>query len=249
MLSAAHLSILVLFDNNAYQEGLEASWGFACLVRGAARTVLFDTGADGAILLANMGKLGIDPKSMDVVMLSHPHWDHVDGLGALLAVHSDVEVYLPQSFPERYKADVRSAGARVVEVGGPVEICPDVYSTGEMSSERSGGPRYRDIVEQSLVLRSDQGLAVITGCAHPGIVNILEKVETQFEEDELLLAMGGFHLLEEQRLEGTVARLRELGLCRVAPCHCSGDPARELFAAEYGEDYLGIGVGATIGLL
>ena len=74
------LSISVVYDNNTYKEGLSEAWGFSCVLKGAEKTILFDTGEDGSILLSNMEKLGIHTKEIDLIVLSHFHDDHVGGL-------------------------------------------------------------------------------------------------------------------------------------------------------------------------
>ena len=70
----------VVYDNNPGLEGLSAQWGFGCVIQGPDKTVLFDTGGLGWVLLPNMSLLKLDPKSIDVVVLSHIHWDHIGGL-------------------------------------------------------------------------------------------------------------------------------------------------------------------------
>ena len=239
MLSAYDVSNLVVFDNYPYRKDLKASWGFACVVRGAGKTILFDTGGDGAILMDNMKKLEIDPKDIDVVVLSHAHGDHTGGLGAFLAANSKVEVFMPKSFPESFKAEVKAAGAKVIEVSAAQEICDGVWSTGEAGSS---------IIEESLVLRTDLGLILITGCAHPGIVSIIEKAQGLFGGDDVLLAMGGFHLRSESDagLRIIINKFTRIGVQRAGPSHCSGDRTRELFRKEYGKDFVQVGVGHVI---
>ena len=77
-------SVTILYDNTSYTEGTEADWGFACLIEAHGRTLLFDTGAKGQLLLSNMAQLGIDPARIEQVVISHSHWDHTGGLDALL---------------------------------------------------------------------------------------------------------------------------------------------------------------------
>ena len=241
VLSTSDVSIEVIFDNYQYRKDLKASWGFSCAVRGAGKTILFDTGGDGAVLMDNMKKLKIDPKTIDAVVLSHAHKDHTGGLGAFLGQNADVEVYLPKSFSKEFKAKASRSGAKVIEVTDPHEICDGAWSTGEAGT---------DTVEESLVLRTDKGLIVITGCAHPGIVPIVEKAKGLFKGDDVLLAVGGFHLRGESEvgLRKTINSFRDLGVHRVGSGHCSGDRTRELFRNEYKKGYIEIGVGAVIGL-
>jgi len=78
------VKIKILYDNTVFQSGLKPDWGFSCLVETPNRTILFDTGSNGSILLENMKKLDIDPLSIDEVFISHPHFDHVGGLSVFL---------------------------------------------------------------------------------------------------------------------------------------------------------------------
>ena len=230
------ISITVVYDNNPYKEGLETAWGFSCLIKGTEKTILFDTGGDGSILLANMKELNIDPKEIDIVVLSHIHGDHVGGLDNFLEKNPEVVVYLPASFPESFIDDVKEYGTDVVEVQEFLKICEGVYSTGELGT---------GIIEQSLIIKTEQGLIVITGCAHPGIVEIVKKAK-ELVEDDVLFVTGGFHLIKTSNKGRIVSGIRELDVLYVGPCHCSGDNARELFEKEYGENYVNVGVGRVI---
>jgi len=232
------VTITITYDNNEYDERLETAWGFSCLVEGMEETILFDTGGDGALLLRNMRTLGIDPGIVDTVVISHIHGDHVGGLSSFLEESPAVTVYLPQSFPEDIKDATSEAGAEIIEVGEPVEICEHVHSTGELGDW---------IKEQSLVIETPQGLVVITGCAHPGVVNIVRQAK-ELVEGEVHLVLGGFHLggSSEVKIAGIVEDFQQLGVQKVAPCHCSGDVARRLFKEAYGEDFTLAGVGSRL---
>ena len=98
VLPAHDVTITVIYDNRVFTDMCEAAWGFSCLVSGAERCVLFDTGGDGEMLMRNMGRLGIDPDSIDVVVLSHAHWDHTGGLGHLLEANGAVTILSPEGF-------------------------------------------------------------------------------------------------------------------------------------------------------
>ncbi|MBE9546863.1 MAG: MBL fold metallo-hydrolase [Proteobacteria bacterium] len=233
-----NVTILIVYDNNPYKDGLATAWGFSCVIRGLEKTILFDTGGDGSILLTNMRKLGIDPGEIDLVVLSHIHADHVGGLHSFLLKNHEVTVYLPKSFPGKFKDSVKKCGAKIVEVRKPLRICEQVYSTGELGTW---------IKEQSLIIHTDKGLVVITGCAHPGIVEIVKKAK-DLVKDEVLLVMGGFHLVGEStdKIEKSVSGFKKLGVRYVGPCHCSGDTARRLFKKKYSEDFVNVGAGRLI---
>jgi 7,8-dihydropterin-6-yl-methyl-4-(beta-D-ribofuranosyl)aminobenzene 5'-phosphate synthase len=233
-----NLSITVSYDNNPYKERLMTAWGFSCVIRGTDETILFDTGGDGSILLTNLKELGINPKEMDLVVLSHIHGDHVGGLSSFLEKNPEVVVYLPKSFPKGFKDGVKEYGTKIIEVQGPLKICEGVYSTGELGTW---------IKEQSLIIYTEKGLIVITGCAHPGIVKIVNKAKDLVKGD-VLLVMGGFHLGGESKgeIEKIISSFRKLGVSYVGPCHCSGDAARQLFKKEYGENFINVGVGRAI---
>ena len=238
VISINKLSITVIYDNNPYTEGLRAEWGLSCLIRGSEKTILFDTGGKGSSLLANMDELGINPREIDTVVLSHIHNDHVGGLKEFLEKNEHVTVYLPMSFPRELKGNLMSAGIRIVEVHDATKICDGVYTTGELGAA---------IKEQSLIVHTTQGMIVLTGCAHPGIVTILKGAKA-LVKDDILLAMGGFHLggAGQGELEKIILSFRSLGVKFVGPCHCSGDLARQMFKEEYGESYMHLGVGRVI---
>ena len=103
-------------------------------MEGPEKTILFDTGGDGAVLLRNARTLGSAVQDVDAVVISHVHGDHVGGLAGFLEENPDVTVYVPQSFPVSIKAVPERAGAELVELGGSVEICRHVHSTGEIGN-------------------------------------------------------------------------------------------------------------------
>lgn len=231
-------TLVTLYDNYQHVSQLRTGWGFSCLIGTENKTLLFDTGGDSQTLLGNMEKLGIAPGEVDLVFLSHIHEDHVGGLEGFLKENPNVTVYIPASFPNSLRDKIKEAGADFVGVGSPQEITDVMSSTGELR----GPPK-----EQSLMISTDKGLVVITGCAHPGIVRIVEKAKNLTGKD-IHLVIGGFHLsgASESRLMNIVSSFRKLGVQKVAPSHCSGDRTRQLFQEEYGDAYIGNGVGRVI---
>jgi len=234
------LEIRIVQDNYRCGDALETAWGFAAYVTGPDEKLLFDTGSNGGLLLRNMAKLEISPDRVNTVILSHVHADHTGGLVGFLKQHSDIDLYCLASFPARFKDVARGYGARVLEVESPRPICANVFTTGSMGKR---------IHEQALVVRTEVGLVIVTGCAHPGVVRMVERIKTLHEQDIALL-IGGFHLgwAKPRQIEEIMNALDRLGVRYVAPTHCSGDLARTLFAKRFGSRYIEVGVGKTITL-
>ena len=101
--------------------------------------------------------------------------------------------------------------------------------------------------EQALIIDHPSGLVVVTGCAHPGIVNITRAARSYLGKDVYLL-VGGFHALGRQpgEIRSTAAALRQLGVRKVAPSHCTGDDAIALFRDKWTKDFVKGGCGAVI---
>ncbi len=230
------LTLTVLYDNIPFATDLQTHWGFSCLLEKGPTRILFDTGANGETLLSNVKALRLDITRLDAIVFSHLHADHTQGFRGLAGVvPTGTPVYLLESFPAEFKQAVKA-----IEVRDPV-VLPDrdFRTTGELP----GTP----INEQALLIRTERGLVVLTGCAHPGIVNIVRRAK-EISGEKIHLVMGGFHLLQTPagEVERIAKELRSLGVERVAPSHCTGDAAIEIFKTEYGPDFLASGAGRIL---
>jgi 7,8-dihydropterin-6-yl-methyl-4-(beta-D-ribofuranosyl)aminobenzene 5'-phosphate synthase len=211
------MKVTIIYDNTVYKEGLQADWGFSCLVEVEnTPRILFDTGTSGSILLSNMQKLNIDPASIDEVFISHAHFDHTGGLSAFLEVNSDVKVYVPVSF-----RGIRGA-KEVISVSGSLKIHENVFSTGEL-----------DHIEQSMAVKIDKGIVLIVGCSHPKMAHILD-AGSQFGKTYAII--GGLHGFREYDL------FKDLEL--ICPTHCTQHKAE--IKSLYPEKYIEGGVGRII---
>ena len=175
--------ITVLYDNETLGPGLTPGWGFACLVERGAERVLFDTGWDGDRVLENAAALDVDLASVKTVFISHGHWDHAGGLARLLRVMQRPRVVLPASLSSRLRGEI-GLRAELVPVTGPQPVGEGLHSTGELQAADY------DLKEQALVIALDVGVALVTGCAHPGLDRLIEAAGAH---GPVRAAVGGFH--------------------------------------------------------
>ncbi len=244
------MRIKILFDKDALSKGLYPAltgkkkvytgWGVSFL---ADDRILFDTGEKGQWLLENMKTLGVDVAGIETVVISHDHWDHTGGLCAILKYNPKVKVYACPNFSKRFKNKVKSYGSRLVEVDKFIRIEDNIYSTGEIP----GRYAFRYMPEQALVLRTLKGLIVLTGCAHPGIIKIIENVKQNIS-GEIYLVLGGFHLTgkHKETIKPIVKEFKDLGADRVAPTHCTGKNAVKLFKKAYQKKFIEVKVGQIL---
>jgi len=233
------VSIKIVYDNYRVNPDLIPSWGFSCVIKTPSQTILFDTGGNSSILLSNMRKMNIDPEKIDVVFISHIHADHLGGLLGFLEENKNVVVYIPASFPDGIRKQIKLNGAQYQNIAESVQLFDNIFTTGQMGTW---------IKEQSLILKTEDGLIVITGCAHPGIINIINKVKKILPGEKIFLVMGGFHLsgVSDSSLENIIENFNHAGIQKVAPSHCSGDRCRELFKRNFKENYINSGLGKII---
>ena len=188
------MRITIVYDNEVKKRGLRAGWGFSALIEsGKKPPILFDSGADSPTLMHNMNQLNIDPKKIEAVVISHAHGDHTGGLPEILRINESAELFLPGSFRMAFP------GRRVTSVTNAMQIREDVFSTGQLEG-----------MEQSLALRTEKGIFVVTGCAHPAMKNILGAAS---KFGKLYGIAGGFYSFHDFKLFGR--------LSIIYPCHCT----------------------------
>lgn len=254
--AADRLEVLLLVDNKVSAPRLRAEWGFSALLRveagGDTYTLMLDTGESGTVLLHNMRVLGVDPREPEILALSHGHYDHTGGLGALLdAGARPLVVAHPSAFEPKYtyhggRLDYIGAymtpsqveeKARLLLAANSFELAPGVYWLGEIEREGfmesheglytvRGGRLVEDTVpdDTAVAVRvAGLGTVVVTGCSHSGILNIVRHAE-RVTGDKVYAVIGGLHLawLKPDETYSVLDRLEEWGVHQVAPAHCSG---------------------------
>jgi len=233
-------TLTIMYDNYKHDESLQAEWGFSCLIQGTEQTILFDTGGDAEVLEANFKKLNIDPNIIDTVVISHMHWDHINGLEWLVKENGHLKIFLPDSATAEKVKELESKAEAVTLVSQMQCICGGVFSTGTLQHQ---------IPEQSLCLETQEGIVVITGCSHPGIVRILKKTK-ELSDEEIYLAFGGFHLggHTPEQIERIIDEFKPLSVEKIGPTHCTGDTAIAMFKEAWGQNYVPMGVGKQLHL-
>jgi 7,8-dihydropterin-6-yl-methyl-4-(beta-D-ribofuranosyl)aminobenzene 5'-phosphate synthase len=238
--AADTLRITVVFDNTSADPRLTPAWGFAALIEHRGHTLLFDAGANPGILLANADSLGIDLRRVDAIAISHGHGDHTYGLPGVVERGVRVPLYALPSFASTIR-DRWGDAFPVLETAAGEELIPGVFSTGAMVDPAVGIP------EQALVIPTDSGLVVVTGCSHQGVVAIVQRA-MEMRGGSVHLIVGGFHLLQksDSEIQEIITEFRRLGVHSVGATHCTGEKAIAAFAAKYGADFVPAGAGAVL---
>ena len=252
--------------------------GLAFLIEVESRRVLFDTGASGAVLLHNLDAAAVAPETISALALSHAHPDHTGGLPALLERRPGLPIYAhPDLLRERFtrrEGQVKAKGLpltpqtlrRQADLRLSTErqlILPGVWTTGEISERpepegrsphhlvRQGDRWAPDLYldDMALVLESSQGLILVCGCCHAGLLNTLLHTRRVFGEAPLAVA-GGLHLVnsDEAHLRHLLEQLRRLGPPVLYPNHCTGRAAYVALVQAFGDRVTACPAGTVLDL-
>ncbi|MGB2599523.1 MAG: MBL fold metallo-hydrolase [Candidatus Omnitrophota bacterium] len=234
--------VKILYDEDG-RRGFKTGHGFSCLVN---NKILFDTGEDAESLLDNMDRMKVSLSKIEAVVISHDHWHHTGGLWEILKKKRKATVYACPKSSDEFKACVKELGAKLVLADKFIEISKNIYATGQIGAKYQG----KYMSEQGLVVRGKKGLAVITGCAHPGISRIVKHIKRKFEVDELYMVFGGFHLIGMERsgIDSIISEFKEEKVLKAGPAHCAGDMALRIFKGRYGKNFIPVKAGSVIEL-
>ncbi len=258
------VKITVLCENTVGTlAGVPGEWGLAMLVEMDDWRILFDTGAKG-YLVDNARALEVDLTSVDALVLSHGHFDHTGGLAAFLRArgrlpvwaHADLFSLHYAALPADHYIGVpyrrellESLGADFVFTRDPAEIRPGLWVSGRVPRETDfekgderlyaleWGRKVRDPFQNdmSIYCVTPDGLLIILGCAHAGLVNIVGHARKVTGVERVYGIIGGTHLgpVDDRQKEETISFLHRLDLCFLAANHCTGLPVAARLAAEF----------------
>ena len=267
--------ITILYDAFGTDPSMTKDWGFSALVEVAGKRILFDTGNDADIFAANVKAKGVDLKTLDFVVLSHRHSDHMAGLNYVLSVNPTVKIYapkegfgiygssLPSSFyrkdetlppemryyggepPQTMKFGAAWHGAKFELIDKTTEISPGITLIALVSD----APGTKELKELSLAVNTSEGMVLVVGCSHPGIEKIVEAAAAI--NPKIHFVAGGFHLVvaPDDVIAKAVTALKDtFKVESIAPGHCTGEPTFAALKKAFGDRYLYAGLGTTLPL-
>ncbi len=264
--------IKILVENISNIENLESEHGLSLYIETKYHKLLFDTGAS-ALFIENAAKMNVNLSEVDLAVISHGHYDHGGGLKAFFSVNNKAKVYLHQrAFEKHYlnrpngeKSDIGLdetllPNDRLVFIKDHLVIDEQLELFSNFVGDRLIPSGNRDLLiktgesfipddfahEQNLVINEDGKTLLVTGCAHNGIVNIIEyfRKEKSSTPDYVI---GGFHLYNlSNNHDSVVAEIGEYFMetkSKYYTCHCTGIESYKLLKTVMGEniEYLSTG--------
>ena len=271
------MRITTLVENTVNKPGLLAEHGLSILLEMAEEAILFDTGQEHA-LVHNATKMGVDLSRVDKIVLSHGHSDHTGGLGDALRATDGAHVYgHPNIFDQKYskgKCEQRSIGmpytGKCLELmraelhlsKEPLKIADGIQTTGEIKRQtdfetihdrlrvmRDGILVKDDLPDDlSLIVAGRDGVAVIFGCGHSGVINTLLQVQQTTGNAPISMVVGGIHLIDATagKIDRTIHELKQFKIGKLALCHCTGMLAMIKLYEAFGDKLIFNHVGSQI---
>jgi 7,8-dihydropterin-6-yl-methyl-4-(beta-D-ribofuranosyl)aminobenzene 5'-phosphate synthase len=238
--------------------------GLSFYIETERRKILFDTGQNLAIS-NNAEVLGIDLGQIDAVVLSHGHYDHTGGLKSLLQCNHRFALYgHPDVFGRKLKGadteykyigspikkeEIENSGIALKLTSAAEKIAPGIMTTGEIPLKndfeqvesgflvQASRQRKPDTLadDQALILDTHQGIMVLLGCSHRGVINTLNRVVELTGKNEIHAIFGGLHLAKasDMKLLKVMDQLHAFGLQKIGVGHCTGFRAIQALSTAF----------------
>ena len=246
--------VTILYDAFGESKELTMDWGFSAFVEHNGKRILFDTGNDAAIFEHNVKALGVDLTKLDFVVISHRHADHATGLRYVLRVNPFLRAdeslpakmrYFGGTEPEHFTSGKLYDTGNFVLVNQLTEVLPGIFLVPTISQKKGT----MELPELTLAIKGPNGLMLVDGCSHAGIEAILEAASAVDPRTEIVF--GGLHLVTTpvEEIDVLVENLKtKWKVQKIAPGHCTGEPAFARLKKAYGENFLYAGLGTKIAL-
>ena len=266
--------VTILYDAFSDSKELTKDWGFSALVEHDGKRILFDSGNNAEIFEHNVKALGVDLTKIDFAVISHRHSDHATGVKYLLKVNPAVTIYVPAdgangfggmpvpaaffrpdtdlpgkmryfggTAPEHLNSGKLYDTGNFVLVKTLTEVAPGIFVVPTVSQKKGT----LELPELTLAIKRPGGLLLVDGCSHAGIEAILEAASAIDPRTEIVF--GGLHLVTTpvEEIDTLVGNLQtKWKVQRIAPGHCTGEPAFARLRKAYGEKYMYAGLGTTV---
>jgi len=238
---------------------MKKAWGFITLIEYDGKKILFNGAGVEAIFENNLKILDIKPKELDAVVISHEHWEMIEGMDYIIENNPSISIYAPDTVIQSLSSRHPEWKDRFKHVDGYLEYSPNVAFYSQRSGNRRGGPVGID--EISLLLKSEQGLIIFIGCGHPELLQYIFKSKQLAGIDKINLLAGGTHLVKsgthvaiedsgenfivpqgirysEQAYRTLMQDFKNAGVQYVMPTHCTLEPAEGIFKESFGDKYI-----------
>ncbi len=247
--------VTILVENTAKGPRLLAEHGLAYWIEYAGHWVLFDTG-QGYALQHNATELGIALSSVEAIVLSHGHYDHTGGIAEAVSGSQPVKVFghpaafrpkfarrgdaRPIGIPSTAAQSLRGSNVALHHITKPTMILPGLMATGPIPRmneiEQPNSHFFLDEAcrtidpledDQALFFTTSQGIVILLGCAHAGVINTIRYIEKLLPAQVIHALIGGMHLVEasHQQIQWTLDELEKRRISLIAPVHCTGTKA------------------------
>jgi 7,8-dihydropterin-6-yl-methyl-4-(beta-D-ribofuranosyl)aminobenzene 5'-phosphate synthase len=273
-----NLKVTAIVENTAGTFDAAGEWGLALWLQADDRRILYDTGQGHTLLHnAHLLGIDLATAEALVISHGHSdHTGGIAAL--LGAGFRGKTYIHPAALKPKYQrektapaqpkgippASYQALLARkpdMVETPGPTELAPGVIVTGAIprrsAYEDIPDPFFLDeecmqsdplLDDQALLIETQRGWAVLTGCGHSGLINILHHAKDLIGNGHIAAVIGGLHLFRasSERIKTTTEHLKEFGIEVFAPCHCTGFEATGALQNQFGSRVLALRAGRTI---